>query len=103
MIVVFQATPATPMPLFVAAATVPATAVPWPRTSLVLDVLLRKFQPGTSFELRSGCVPSTPESITATTTEDDPVVTPQAAGAEIAARCHCELRSGSLGVTEAVC
>jgi hypothetical protein len=34
MILVFHATPATPMPLSVAAPTTPATCVPWPSSSM---------------------------------------------------------------------
>ena len=75
-----------------------------PMTVIVLGagIVPTMFQPGTSFEARSGCVRSMPESITATTTELEPVVTPHAAGAEICVRCHSELKSGSLRVTEPV-
>src|SRR3954447_24056355 len=97
-----QLTPAMPIPLLVAAATVPATAVPWPSTSAVSALDCTKFQPGTSFADRSGWWLYTPESITATTTEAEPVVTVQACGPAIFGRCHCETNEGSLG-SEPVC
>src|SRR5579871_166505 len=85
-----QVTPATPIPLFVAAASAPATAVPCPIVSAVSLLLETKFQPAISRGARSGCVPSTPESIIAIGVPE-PVVMFQALGAWILARCHSEL------------
>src|ERR1041384_635988 len=68
-----HATPATPMPLFVAAAATLATAVPWPNVSAVLLVPVRKFQPGTTLGARSGLAESTPESTTAIVMAFEPV------------------------------
>src|SRR5713226_4156216 len=96
-----QPTPATPVALLVAAAAAPATAVPCPNTSAVFDVPVRKLQPGKSFGIKSGCVGSTPESRIAMGTDAEPVVSPQALAAWILARCHCEEKSGSLGVAPA--
>src|SRR5216684_691186 len=68
----------TPIPLLVAAAALPAVAVPWPCISAVLAVPVRKLQPGTSFEARSSWVGSTPESARAIVMEGEPVVILQA-------------------------
>src|SRR5262245_49871795 len=79
---------ATPMKLLLAAAAVPATAVPCPNRSCVSALLLKIFQPGLIFATRSGWVASTPVSQIAMTTSDLPVVVVQASPAWIAARCH---------------
>ena len=49
MILAWNATPATPMPLWVDCAMVPATCVPWPWSSAALALSLTKFQPATNF------------------------------------------------------
>src|SRR5712692_3172906 len=78
MTVFNQPAAATPMPLLVDAAALPAVAVPWPSTSAVLALLVRKLQPGTSLETRSSWVGSTPESAKAIVMEGEPVVIFQA-------------------------
>src|SRR5690349_19848655 len=95
-----QHTDETPIPLLLAAAAVPATAVPCPPTSLVLELLSYMFQPGTSFDARSSCVASTPVSRMAITTLFEPVVMVHAAGAWILFRWPSQLTNhGSFGVT----
>src|SRR5215472_2168193 len=64
-----QATPVIPRALLLAAAAVPAVAVPCPRSSAVLLLEATKFQPGITFDAMSGWVESTPESIMAIGTE----------------------------------
>src|SRR5215204_1776356 len=76
----FQATAATPILLFVEAAAVPATIVPWPLTSLVSALLSYIFQPGTRLAARSGWVPSIPVSRMAMITFALPVFMDQASG-----------------------
>src|SRR5678816_4587169 len=101
MIGLAQPTPATPVRLLVAAAAAPETAVPCPvlqPVSEVFDVPVRKLQPASSFGFRSGWLESAPESIMAIGTLADPSVRLQALIAWIFARCHCEAKSGSLGV-----
>ena len=61
-------TPAMPMPLSVAAATMPAIAVPWPFGS-VSRMPPTSDVPPTSLPARSGCEASTPVSRTATVAE----------------------------------
>ena len=84
-----QETPATPLPWFDIAATVPDTMVPCPRVSKVSGDSSTKFHPGTVFGARSGWVRSIPESNTPIVTVVDPVVVSHANGAWIPARCHC--------------
>src|SRR5579872_4132563 len=79
---------ATPAPLLVSAPSTPVTAVPCPRVSATLLLLVTKFQPGRSRPARSGCPVSTPESSTAMG-EELPVVRSHAAGAWIFGQCHC--------------
>ena len=84
------AMPATPTPLLVSARIVPVTCVPWPTwslTSLLFQIMLRGST--TATPSRSGWVRSTPESITATTTEGSPRVVFQASGTSIWARSPC--------------
>src|SRR5680860_165392 len=108
MTFVSGATPATPMPLFVTAAMVPLTWVPWASDSCAtpsgpfqpplpheVSPQSMNVAPGTRFALRSGCVRSTPESTTATTVPE-PVVLVQACSPWIWSRPHCWARSGSL-------
>src|SRR5436305_1492357 len=97
----FMAGAATPTPLLLAAAAVPATQVPCGCTGLVLLLLSTTFHPGTSWLARSGCVASMPVSQTARMICELPVVIPQAVAALMVARCHSELYSGSLGVRPA--
>src|SRR3954454_24460002 len=99
MMGVAQLTPATPRLLSVAAAAVPATAVPWPVVSCVWALPVTKFQPGTGLDARSGCDASTPESIMAMGEPVAPLVISQAAVALIFARCHWFGRAGSVGVS----
>src|SRR6185503_1281719 len=102
------AVPATPMPLFVAAAPIPATCVPCgDGASVVLPLsqspLPQPFGvvaqpenvvPATSLPARSGCDRSTPESTTATIWPA-PVEVAQASSALICCRPHCCPKSGS--------
>src|SRR5579862_4063988 len=97
-----QATHVTSSPLLLAADAVPAVAVPCPSTSAVLLLDATKFQPEISFDAISGCVGSTPESIMAMGTAAAPVLMFQAAPALMAARCHCEVKSGLFGMAAAV-
>ena len=60
-----------PVPLSVAAAMMPAIAVPWPFGSLVASAPATKLVPPTSWPARSGCPASTPVSRTATTAEPE--------------------------------
>src|ERR1044072_7594106 len=73
--------PATPIPLFVAAAAVPAVAVPCPVLSTIVELPVMKFHPGTSLPARSGCEVSTPESIMPMVIEEAPLEKSQALGA----------------------
>src|SRR5262245_9178443 len=83
-----QARPATPNPLLLQAAAVPATAVPWPHTSRVSELSSKKFHPPTSFGARSGCDDSTPVSRMAIMTLLLPVVESHAVGASTFGRCQ---------------
>ena len=83
-----QARAATPLPLLLIAAAVPATAVPCPYTSRVSELLSYTFQPGTILAASSGCVPSTPVSRMAMMTLLLPVVRSHAAGPLILGKCH---------------
>ncbi len=86
------AMPAMPTPLSVSARMVPVTCVPWPtssETSVLFHTTLRGST--TVTPSRSGWVRSTPESITATTTDGSPVVVFQASGTSIWARSGCWL------------
>src|SRR5689334_2167446 len=105
MILAWYATPTSPMPLLPTAAIVPATAVPWPFTSLVLLLLSQMFHPGTRFACRSGWFDCTPLSRTATVMPA-PVDVFHAVAALIFGSCHSEeAASGSfvvaLGATTA--
>ena len=101
------ATPAMPMPLPAAAATMPATCVPCSSPSFLPSGPLKsplphgrtsaqpaKVAPGRSWPTRSGWSKSTPVSTTATTAPL-PVPTAQAASALIWSRPHCLSRRGS--------
>src|ERR1043165_3275758 len=92
-----QTMPDTPLPLFPVAAMVPATFVPWPYTSEVSELLLYTFQPETISALKSGCVPSTPVSSTATIRPLEPIDWSHAVSLEIVERCHWEGNNGSSG------
>ncbi len=88
------ATPATPAPLSVAAAAMPAIWVPWPVRSWGVVSSLTKSKPGTSLGARSGWSRSTPLSTMAMTTPA-PRLTGHACWARTWARPHCRLKSGS--------
>ena len=68
--------PATPMPLSVAAAMMPAMAVPWPLGSTFGFEPSRMPAPGTSLPARSGLDASTPVSRRATTALPDGCTVP---------------------------
>src|SRR5438552_1785690 len=79
--------PATPVLLLVTAPKIPATWVPWPKSSLpvepfIMEVIL------TILAARSGCVLSTPVSTTAILILGSPWVLSQAAGALMAWGAH---------------
>src|SRR5262245_12085554 len=94
----FQATPDTPTPLLDAAAAVPATEVPCPRTSLTLELFATTLRPGTRFGARSGCEVSTPLSRMAMMMLLLPCVMSHAAGQLIRASSGCQFAyQGSLG------
>ena len=86
MILPRQAPPDTPCPLLVMAAAMPATIVPWPKSSSGVGSLLTKSHPGTSRPARSGWLSCTPESMMARIIESLPVVVSQAAGRCISCR-----------------
>src|SRR5213595_2701573 len=69
-------TPATPDPLLVWAATMPAIQVPWPLASVRPFEPSRTDVPATNDPARSGWEPSTPVSSNATTDEPDGVADP---------------------------
>ncbi len=96
------ATPATPRLLSLMAAAMPATWVPWPKSSWADPVHLRAFPSvlrqlvdSTMWPARSSWVRSTPVSTMPIRTPA-PVVLAQAAGAPMATRPHCFPKSGSL-------
>ena len=90
------ARPAMPMPSFVLAAIRPATNVPWPCVSTVADPLTKLFAAAIR-PRSSGCVPSTPESITATRTAASGGGSVHASNDRFWAAYHCRGRSGSFG------
>ena len=84
------AMPAMPSPLFVSATIVPVTCVPWPSSSVTSALFHTTLRGSTTWTpSRSGCDRSTPESITATTTDGSPVVVCHASGTSIWARSPC--------------
>ena len=125
-----QLIPVTPLPLFPAPAIVPATCVPCPLSSMGIHVFVIALKPRVpaaqvtvpvpnatvnsrgalhTFADKSGCVKSTPVSITPTITPFDPVVISQASVAPISApgraafsNPHKFPKSGSFGSLLAV-
>ena len=89
----FHATPEMPSALFVSAAMMPATIEPWPKSSLAapaaIAVLVIALKPATVRPVRSGCLPLTPESSTATTWASEPLDRSQAAGRRTVLRYSC--------------
>jgi hypothetical protein len=109
-----NASPATPTALFVAAAAMPATWVPWPLSSIAAPVAQpeeeRQLPPRsvrTRPSARSGCVESTPVSTTAMRTPLPvayaPGYTPHPAVAWTFERFHWFERDGSFGSEIAAC
>ncbi len=91
-----------PTALFVSATIVPLTCVPWPMSSVTSSVFQNTFRGDTTVTpSRSGCVRSTPESMTATTTDGSPVVVFQASGTPICARSPWSAYNGSEGAPSA--
>ena len=93
------ARPAMPTPSFVSAAISPATNVPWPWVSTVAGpatkLLAAAIRPRSS-----GCVPSMPESITATRTAASGGGSVQASKDRFCAAYHWRGRNGSLGTND---
>ena len=89
--------PTPPRPLLARAATMPATMVPWPWSSLGSPSRLTASYPWTNEPCRSGCERSMPVSRIATTVSAAPVVTFHAAGAFVFESDHDLLQRGSLG------
>ena len=92
MILHSQQTPAPPTMLFVFAAMMPDTNVPWLLSSVVIVLFATKLKPAFApvviLPLRSGWPASTPVSTTATMTLALPVVVSHAAGSPICGRLH---------------
>ena len=82
--------PEMPSALPVSAAMIPATKVPWPWMSFLHEPPTKLF-PDSMRGMRSGCVASIPESITATRTRglNGPGRTGQESNARICGRYHC--------------
>ena len=93
--------PEIPSALLVSAAMIPATKVPWPCWSFFHEPPT-KLLPVSILGLRSGCVPSMPESITATRTRGLKGAgnVGQVSNARICGRYHCFAKSGSVGTKE---
>ena len=89
--------PATPVALFVAAATVPATWVPCPARSSTVRSLFLKSLVSAILSLRSGCRTAAPLSMTAILIPW-PRVLSQAASKPVFFRPHCWSNLGSSGV-----
>ena len=76
--------------------------MPWPLSSVASLSLLTKSLPGSRRPARSGSA-VTPVSITATVTDDEPVVESQAAFTLVLAMPHWSAYAGSSGVTVVMC
>ncbi len=85
-----------PMPSFVRAAIRPATNVPCPCVSTVGDPSTKLFDAAIR-PRSSGCLPSTPESITATRTAASGGGSVHASNDRFWVAYHCCGRSGSFG------
>src|SRR3954454_24753618 len=96
------AVPATPMPLLVDAAAMPATCVPWPFRSCAPGVQVSSATmstPGRSFSFRSGWFRSTPVSTIAIVVPAPSAPRFQAPAALICDRPHWRPSRGSFGAT----
>src|SRR5215210_3059270 len=91
-----------PWPLSVSAATMPASAVPWPFGSLFQAEPATNELPVTMFESRSGWDASTPVSRTATTAEPAGLTEPNTWSQPIFASDHWSAYDVSLGVDSAL-